>query len=109
MLLTMPTCCVRHDLADAHVLFYTNNRQLSEPKPTVEPEFFRHCIARFISGPKEALRVTAIIMAILSCSVCAGRQFREVPINWDGLASEWQLGAAERSYIDRQQSCHCVT
>ena len=42
------------------------------------------------------------------CSVCGGQTFKQVFVLWDGLAAEWDLGPAEREYIDRQQGRLCT-
>ena len=42
------------------------------------------------------------------CPLCGGGAFGEREVLWDALAEEWQLSAAERAYVDRQQGTHCL-
>jgi len=44
----------------------------------------------------------------MRCSVCAGTQFVDHAILWDGLVNEWQLSPHERAYVDRQQGTMCA-
>ncbi len=43
------------------------------------------------------------------CTVCGGDQFTSRAVLWDSLVAEWQLGPAEREYVDRQQGKACST
>ena len=47
-------------------------------------------------------------MAALICSICGGQEFREGPVLWPSLITEWQLSVDETAYIDRQQGCTCT-
>lgn len=48
-------------------------------------------------------------MDTLVCSICGGLEFRESPVLWPELVTEWQLSVDEVAYINRQQGCACNT
>lgn len=43
------------------------------------------------------------------CLTCGGTHFVDQAVLWDDLAAAWELSAAERAYIDRQQGTHCTS
>lgn len=48
-------------------------------------------------------------MALALCPICAGAEFKQVPILWPALIEGWGLTASEAEFIDRSQGFHCVT
>jgi SAM-dependent methyltransferase len=44
----------------------------------------------------------------MTCMVCGGGSFVDSPVLWDELVEVWELTAAERTYVDRQQGTHCT-
>ncbi|TCH97813.1 class I SAM-dependent methyltransferase [Roseococcus sp. SYP-B2431] len=47
-------------------------------------------------------------MTQLTCSVCGGDAFKDVPVIWPALIAEWGLSKEEAAYIDRQQGRICT-
>jgi len=48
-------------------------------------------------------------MTDFTCSICGCRECREGRVLWPALVAEWQLSAAERDYVDRQQGTACIS
>jgi SAM-dependent methyltransferase len=61
------------------------------------------------SKPKLKVWDDAELYAALpnGCHACGSKEFAHAEVLWQSLIDEWQLGAEEIAYINRQQGFHC--